>query len=167
MYAILDSAYGCYIWPSALSLSNFVWNHRERFTNSIVLEIGAGKTNHVQHLILSDLPSILPLIQSCFTLNDIDPALYDICELQWGDLEAVKQAVAMIDNKKIDYILGSDTFYDPADFEKLLMTISYILRHHNSECVFITAYQERSAKRSIQYLLDKWHLKCKSIPSSC
>ena len=73
-----------------------------------------GKTNHVQHLILSDLPSILPLIQSCFTLNDIDPALYDICELQWGDLEAVKQVVAMIENKKIDYILGSDTFYDPA-----------------------------------------------------
>lgn len=25
---------------------------------------------------------------------------------------------------------------------------------------------DSSAKRSIQYLLDKWHLKCKSIPSS-
>lgn len=72
----------------------------------------------MQHVILSDLPSILPLIRSCFILNDIDQALYDIRELQWGDLEAAKQMIAMVEeqegNKKIDFILGSDTFYDPA-----------------------------------------------------
>lgn len=77
-----------------------------------------AKTHRVRHVILSDLPSILPLIQSCFKLNDIDQALYDICELQWGDLEAAKRMIAMVEkqqkNRKIDYILGSDTFYDPA-----------------------------------------------------
>lgn len=72
----------------------------------------------MQYVILSDLPSILPLIQSCFILNDIDQALYDVRELQWGDLEAAKQMIAAVEkregNRKIDYILGSDTFYDPA-----------------------------------------------------
>ncbi|CAO3597251.1 unnamed protein product [Absidia cylindrospora] len=66
-------------------------------------------------------------------------------------------------DRKLDYILGSDTFYDPADFEKLLMTVAYVIHRHNSKCKFFTAYQERSSKRSIQFLLDKWSLQCRLI----
>jgi hypothetical protein len=41
--------------------------------------------------------------------------------------------------------------------------VSYIVRSHNPNCKFFTTYQERSPKRSIQYLLDKWKLKCRYI----
>lgn len=50
------------------------------------------------------------------------------------------------------------------EFENLLVLVSYVIHHHNSKCRFFTAYQERSPKRSIQYLLDKWKLQCRHIP---
>jgi hypothetical protein len=44
------------------------------------------------------------------------------------------------------------------------MTVAFVIHRHNSRCKFITAYQERSSKRSIQFLLDKWSLQCRLIP---
>lgn len=44
------------------------------------------------------------------------------------------------------------------------MLVSYVIQSHNPNCKFFTTYQERSPKRSIQYLLDKWKLKCRQIP---
>ncbi|CAG8635803.1 101_t:CDS:2, partial [Racocetra persica] len=64
---------------------------------------------------------------------------------------------------KLDWILGSDTFYDPKDFEDIIATIAYILNYHSPKAKFLTSYQERSSKRTIQYLLDKWKLKCRQI----
>lgn len=43
------------------------------------------------------------------------------------------------------------------------MTVAYVIHRHNNKCKFITAYQERSSKRSIQFLLDKWSLQCRLI----
>ncbi|KAI9485090.1 putative methyltransferase-domain-containing protein [Zychaea mexicana] len=177
---VLDAAYGCYIWPSALVLSDYVWYHRDAFAYSTILEIGAGtslpslvlaKASQSVRLVLSDIPSILPVVRGCLPLNGLHEsaeALW-VRELLWGQLgctNSVDQLVKDIEhnwNTSIDYILGSDTFYDPADFENLLVTVSFIIHRHNPKCKFITAYQERSAKRSIQYLLDKWGLQCSSI----
>jgi hypothetical protein len=44
------------------------------------------------------------------------------------------------------------------DFEPLLATVSYIINRHNPNCVFLTTYQNRSAKRNIDHLLEKWNL---------
>ncbi|KAG0328988.1 hypothetical protein BGZ99_003852 [Dissophora globulifera] len=44
------------------------------------------------------------------------------------------------------------------DFEPLLATVSYIINQHNPDCVFLTTYQDRSAKRNIDQLLRKWNL---------
>ncbi|RHZ57711.1 hypothetical protein Glove_384g62 [Diversispora epigaea] len=66
--------------------------------------------------------------------------------------------------RKLDWILGSDTFYDPKDFQDIIVTIAYILTFHSPNAKFLTSYQERSSKRSIQHLLDKWNLKSRQIP---
>ncbi|KAI9277158.1 hypothetical protein BDA99DRAFT_495036 [Phascolomyces articulosus] len=162
-------------------MSDYVWYHRDVFRNSTILEIGAGtslpslvlaKASQPLRLILSDIPSILPIVRGCLQLNHLQESTSSLWvrELLWGQVgsnNSVDQLMKEIErlwNTKIDYILGSDTFYDPADFENLLVTISFIIHRHNSRCKFITAYQERSAKRSIQYLLDKWGLQCALIP---
>ncbi|KAG0198919.1 Methyltransferase-like protein 23 [Mortierella sp. GBA30] len=76
-------------------------------------------------------------------------------------------------NSKIDIILGSDTFYNPPgtdewifarlDFEPLLATVSYIINRHNQDCVFLSTYQNRSSKRNIDHLLQKWDLEGRLI----
>lgn len=38
-YQVLDAAYGCYIWPSALVMGEFVWHQRDLFKNKTVLEV--------------------------------------------------------------------------------------------------------------------------------
>ncbi|KAF9354662.1 Methyltransferase-like protein 23 [Mortierella sp. AD094] len=64
---------------------------------------------------------------------------------------------------QIDLILGSDVFYNPPDFEPLLATVSFIINRHNPDCVFLTTYQNRSAKRNIDQLLQKWGLEGRVI----
>lgn len=49
------------------------------------------------------------------------------------------------------------------EFENLIATVSFVIQKHNTNCKFYTTYQERSPKRSIQHLLDKWKLKCRQI----
>lgn len=122
-------------------------------------------------LILTDIPGILHVIRSCLLLNGVKEESNStwIRGLLWGELEGdtgVKSLTASVEQEwraNIDYILGSDTFYDPAgikqsflvllqiyayrkqclDFEKLIVTVSYIIHCHNPKCKFITAYQER------------------------
>ncbi|KAI8581647.1 hypothetical protein K450DRAFT_230516 [Umbelopsis ramanniana AG] len=179
---LLDPSYGSYIWPSSLVLAEYVWKHRFQFANSRVVELGAGTAlpslilakffyQKSTQLIVTDIAPILPNIIANCDLNGI-PQLGStlwVRELAWGTFgsHGIDSLLNDIDtqwHEKIDWILGSDTFYDPADFEKLLMTVSYIIHRHNKNAKFITAYQERSSKRSIQLLLDKWSLTCRLIP---
>lgn len=138
-------------------------------------------------MIVTDIESILPVIHDCLKLNDIQETVR-IEALEWGQFGSPKSIDYLIRNTvqaewdtKIDYIIGSDTFYDPSgkkrlnkndknsyisyiEFENLLVLVSYVIHQHNQNCVFFTAYQERSPKRSIQHLLDKWDLQCRLIP---
>lgn len=41
--------------------------------------------------------------------------------------------------------------------------VSYILHRHNPDCVFLTSYQNRSSKRNIDSLLQKWDLEGREI----
>ncbi|KAI8059228.1 putative methyltransferase-domain-containing protein [Gongronella butleri] len=182
---VMDAAYANYVWPSSLVLSSYVWHHREQFKGKTALEVGAGtsltslvlaKLEGVDapRVITTDLNSAVSVMKDCFRLNKIAFSTAPAADkrqwlraLPWGDLTAVKTLVDDVRREwgaPIDVILGSDTFYDPADFEKLLVTVSYLIHRHNADCRFITAYQERSAKRSIQFLLDKWSLQCRVLP---
>ncbi|KAF1805881.1 putative methyltransferase-domain-containing protein [Mucor lusitanicus] len=173
---VLDAAYGCYIWPSALVMGEFVWHQRNRFKSKTVLELGAGtsipsivigKSTPSAHLILSDIPEILPVVRNCIRLNELHESW--IQAIKWGQFGSESSIDTLLDrvkkerNTTIDYILGSDTFYEPSQFENLIVTVSFVIQKHNPNCKFYTTYQERSPKRSIQYLLDKWKLKCRLI----
>ncbi|KAI7897189.1 uncharacterized protein EV154DRAFT_410186, partial [Mucor mucedo] len=171
------AAYGCYIWPSALVMGEFVWYYRQRFMNKTVLEVGAGtsiptlvlaQTAKPAHLIISDIPEILPVVHACLERNKVTDVWVNA--VVWDKL-GTDTSIDYLTNKvetewrtKIDYIIGSDTFYEPSQFENLLVLVSYVVYNHNPKCRFITTYQERSPKRSIQYLLDKWGLSCTQIP---
>lgn len=60
----------------------------------------------------------------------------------------------------VDIILGSDCFYEPAVFEDILVTVSFILEQ-NIDAKFLCTYQERSSDWSIEHLLSKWNLECR------
>ncbi|KAI8079096.1 putative methyltransferase-domain-containing protein [Gilbertella persicaria] len=171
---ILDPAYGCYIWPCSLVMAEFVWYNRFQFEHKTLLEVGAGtslpslvlaKSVDELRLILSDIPSILPVIQGCVQRNHTDKDIW-IEPIEWGARDSIDHLTKRVETEwdtKIDYILGSDTFYEPSEFENLLVLVSFVIHTHNPNCKFFTAYQERSPKRSIQRLLDKWNLKCRLI----
>ncbi len=62
----------------------------------------------------------------------------------------------------IDWIIGSDLFYNPSDFEPLIITINDLL-NRNPNAICLMAYQERSSKRSITILLEKYDLKAELL----
>jgi hypothetical protein len=69
-------------------------------------------------------------------------------------------------NHRVGFIMQFVTFstnISIIEFENLLVLVSYVIHRHNPNCKFYTTYQERSPKRSIQYLLDKWKLQCRQI----
>jgi hypothetical protein len=92
------------------------------------------KIESAPHLVVTDIPSIIPVARACFKLNGIDttptnakdaflsstmPPIW-IRGLEWGDIvstSGLKQLLDDIDtrwdHRKLDYIFGSDTFYDP------------------------------------------------------
>ncbi|KXS12926.1 hypothetical protein M427DRAFT_386922 [Gonapodya prolifera JEL478] len=78
--------------------------------------------------------------------------ILDLC----GAITEVDTTVAPFSD--LMYILGADLFYDPADFPALLCTVSYLL-HKFPRATFLSAYHERSSKRSIADALAKWKLK--------
>ncbi|KAF9952390.1 Methyltransferase-like protein 23 [Mortierella alpina] len=138
----------------------------------------------------SDIPEILDNVRDAFRRNGVHSFYPEntgtrvmVRGLNWGDfslanacnadggllqlLSDVSQIECITDGSaashKIDVILGSDTFYNPPDFEPLLATVSYIVNRHNSNCVFLSTYQNRSAKRNIDHMLQKWGLEGRLI----
>ena len=67
-----------------------------------------------------------------------------------------------IASRNLDFIIGSDLFFDPDVFEPLLITISYFLQQKPDIEVLI-AVQERSSDWSIEEHLIHWNLKCSYI----
>ncbi|KAJ3123219.1 Methyltransferase-like protein 23 [Nowakowskiella sp. JEL0407] len=79
----------------------------------------------------------------------------------------VSEVLALM-GKRVDFILGSDCFFDPKSFEDCISTVSYLLRKSTATSErtprFITTYQERSSTRTIEHLLHKWNLQASLIP---
>lgn len=133
-----------------------------------VLEIGSGTSlpgivaaKCGASVTLSDsftLPESLAHIRRCCQLNNlVVNKNIRVVGLTWG---------LFLDNLSglggVDYILGSDCFYDPSVFEEILVTISYIL-DSNPKASFLCTYEERSSDWSIEHLLAKWNLNCQLI----
>jgi len=80
--------------------------------------------------------------------------------LKWGLFDA-----GFFELPKLDAIIAADCFYDPKDFDNILATV-FALMKANPSCVFVTVYQERSSRRSLQPLLLKWGMSCRAVEAS-
>ncbi|XP_034047121.1 methyltransferase-like protein 23 [Thalassophryne amazonica] len=159
---VLDPQYGMYVWPCAVVLAQYLWTHREELKGKTVLELGAGVSlpgvvaaKCGAKVILSDNANTPRCLDNCrrsCKANGLNDVL--VLGLTWGEISP-----DLVLLPKLDFILGSDVFYEPADFEDVLVTVAFLLRK-NPTAQFWTTYQERSADWSIEALLRRWKLEC-------
>ncbi|XP_060921450.1 methyltransferase-like protein 23 [Labrus mixtus] len=162
---VLDPQYGMYVWPCAVVLAQYLWTKREELKDKTVLELGAGVSlpgvlaaKCGAKVILSDNAQTPLCLENCRqsceanSLQDVE-----VLGLTWGE---VSPDLVLL--PKLDVILGSDVFYEPQDFEDVLVTVAFLLRR-NPSAQFWTTYQERSADWSIEALLHRWKLNCVDV----
>ncbi|XP_026063224.1 histone-arginine methyltransferase METTL23 isoform X1 [Carassius auratus] len=180
---VLDPHYGMYVWPCAVVLSQYVWKTRSELQHKTVLEIAPQHIRRVMksvcelqlgagvslpgvvaakcgaRVILSDSAELPLCLRNCRRSCDANH-LPDVpvIGLTWGQVSP-----ELLSLPPVDVILGSDVFYEPEDFEDVLVTVSFIVRR-NPHAQLWTTYQERSADWSIDALLLKWDLKCVNVP---
>ncbi|XP_045155677.1 probable methyltransferase-like protein 23 isoform X2 [Echinops telfairi] len=102
------------------------------------------------------LPHCLDVCQQSCQMNNL-PQI-SVVGLTWG--HASPDLLALPPQ---DIILASDVFFEPEDFEPILMTV-YFLMEKNPMLQFWSTYQVRSADWSLEALLYKWDMKCTHIP---
>lgn len=162
---VLDAQYGMYVWPCAVVLAQYLWTQRHQLRDRTVLELGAGVSlpgvvaaRCGAKVILSDSAETPVCLENCRRSCEAN-GLRDVSVLglTWGE---VSPELVLL--PEMDIILGSDVFYEPQDFEDVLLTVSFLLRK-NPRAQFWTAYQERSADWSVEALLDRWKLNCVDV----
>ncbi|XP_041633882.1 methyltransferase-like protein 23 [Cheilinus undulatus] len=163
---VLDPQYGMYVWPCAVVLAQYLWTKREELKDKTVLELGAGVSlpgvlavKCGARVILSDNAQTPQCLQNCRRSCEANGLCdVEVLGLTWGE---VSPDLVLL--PKMDIILGSDVFYEPQDFEDVLVTVAFLLRR-NPSAQFWTTYQERSADWSIEALLHRWNLNCVDVP---
>lgn len=163
---VLDPHYGMYVWPCAVVLAQYLWFHRDRLRGKAVLELGAGVSlpgvvaaRCGAEVVLSDSADKPACLENCRRSCEAN-GLRDVVVvgISWGE---VSPDLLLL--PKLDVVLGSDVFYDPQDFEDVLVTFVCLLRK-NPKAEFWTTYQVRSADWSIEALLHRWKLRCVLVP---
>ena len=170
----LAASYGLYLWPCAPVLAWYLWLRQEDIKGKKVLELGSGtalpgllcaKFGADQVFLTDDAWQINTLknIHEAVKINKFQPDeaadKVQVLGLTWGDYT---EELFDISESKLDFIIGSDLFFDPEVFEPLITTISYLLELNPNAEVLI-AVQERSSDWSIEEDLIKWSLKCSYI----
>lgn len=160
----LAASYGLYLWPSSPVLAWYLWLDQERYKNSRVLELGAGTALPGLLLAklgcsvtLSDSVTLPHCVKNCkeaVRLNSLEDRV-QVVPLSWG---LVTSKLLKFRNK-LDWVIGSDLFFDPEVFESLIVTVKWLL-DNNQGCQFLCTVQERSADWSIETLLKKYRLQC-------
>ncbi|XP_071968069.1 histone-arginine methyltransferase METTL23 isoform X1 [Engystomops pustulosus] len=163
---VLDSEYGMYVWPCAPVLAQYIWYHRASMTGKRLLEVGAGVSlpgivaaKCGASVILSDSAALPQCLENCSrSCAQNNLTTVPVLGLTWGEVSP-----DLLTLPPIDIILGSDVFYEPKDFEDVLVSARFIMeRNPNAE--FWATYQVRSANWSIDALLHKWDLRCVNVP---
>jgi len=162
---VIHPSYGLYVWPCAPVLAQYVWFNKEQVLNKHVLELGAGTSlpgivsaKCGALLTLSDAATLPVCLHNCRENCEANSVSATVVGITWGMV-----TFTLKDLPPVDVILASDCFYDPADFEDLLFTISYIMKVNPAAVCWCT-YQERSSDWTIEDKLERWGLKCELIP---
>ncbi|XP_061568679.1 histone-arginine methyltransferase METTL23-like [Cololabis saira] len=155
-----------YVWPSAVVLAQYLWKNRRELRGKTVLELGAGVSlpgvvaaRCGADVILSDSADKPLCLENCrrsCAANGVRDVL--VLGLTWGHVSP-----ALLSLPELDLVLGSDVFYDPDDFEDVVVTLVCLLRK-NPRAQFWTTYQVRSADWSVEPLLHRWDLSCREVP---
>ncbi|XP_013885827.1 histone-arginine methyltransferase METTL23 isoform X2 [Austrofundulus limnaeus] len=151
---VLDPQHGMHVWPSAVVLAQYLWTHRAELKGRTVLELGAGvglpgvvAALCGAQVILSDSsdsPECLQNLRRSCRANGLHRV--PVLGLTWGDVSPDLMALP-----ELDVVLGSDVFYDPEDFEDVLVTFVCLLRK-NPKAQFWSTYQVR-----------RWDLSCVQV----
>jgi len=160
----LAASYGLYIWPCAPVLAWYFWLNQNEFRSKRILELGAGTS--LPGILLAKIGSEVTLSDSVLTPKCLDNCReavkmnnlqenVQVIPLTWG---LVTMSLLNLKNK-LDWVVGSDLFFDPSVFEKLIFTIQWLLSN-NPGAGFVCTVQERSADWSIDLLLKKYSLRC-------
>ena len=153
------------IWQSASFMVNWICE-KENVEGLRVLELGAGAGSvgiccvrrGAQHVILSDLSRVVAqgvIEQNCIS-NGLNTNQFRVMALKWGDL--CKDLTLL---KDIDLVVASDIFYNSADVEDILATVSWLLEKSGAKR-FLTCYEVRSDTTIIPQL-SRWNIAAKSI----
>lgn len=140
--------YWAKVWPSAIGLSNFIYNHQQYIKNKTVLEVAAGL----------GLPSLVAAkwansvccsdyIEAPFAFvkaSALQHQIYNIdcCLINWADVP---------NDLETDVLLLSDINYEPAAFELLFNMITHFLARQTT--IILSTPQRLLAKPFIEKLL--------------
>ena len=164
----LAASYGLYIWPCSPVLAWYIWLHQDQIKDKTVLELGSGTALPgllcskigAKKVILSDdfwQPNTLKNCSEAIKVNALSEDIVEVVGLSWGQYQK-----SLLELPKLDYVIGSDLFFDPKVFEPLVTTLAFLLERNPDLQVLITV-QERSSDWSIEHDLKKWSLKCDYI----
>ncbi|XP_068458026.1 histone-arginine methyltransferase METTL23 [Clinocottus analis] len=163
---VLDPHYGMYVWPCAVVLAQYLWAQRGALRGKTVLELGAGvalpgvvAARCGARVTLTDGAQTPRCLENCRRSCEANGLRgVKVLPLSWGGVSPELLALP-----ELQLILGSDVFYEPQDFEDVLLTVAFLLRR-NPGAEFWTSYQERSADWSLEALLQRWRLRCRVVP---
>ena len=164
----LAASYGLYLWPSAPVLAWYLWLRQDEFQGKKVLELGSGtalpglltaKIGADQVTLSDDAWQVNTIknILEAVKINNLQEPKIQVKGLTWGDYTE-----ELFELTNLDFIIGSDLFFDPEVFEPLLITIAWLLEH-NPQAEVLIAVQERSSDWCLEEHLLKWKLKCSYI----
>ncbi|KAK6145163.1 hypothetical protein DH2020_021983 [Rehmannia glutinosa] len=159
----MKEEYGLFVWPSSIILAEYVWQQRTRFSGANVVELGAGTSlpglvaaKVGADVTLTDDSSRSEVLDNMRRVCSINNLKCRVLGLTWGVWDAP------VFSLRPNIILGADVLYDTSAFDDLFATVTFLLQKC-PDSVFITTYHNRSGHHLIEFLMDKWCLKCTKL----
>ncbi|VDN60796.1 unnamed protein product [Dracunculus medinensis] len=160
------------VWECSNVLGSYLNTRNIKLEEKIVIELGAGATGipgiialkcSAKKVIFVEHPQnsqALELLEKNCSLNNIPITSFRVVGLDWNDIDGINNLIK--DLKHLDYILGSDIFYDPVVFEGLVTAIALFLSAF-PQAICIFAFEERDSDWSIEDLLYLKKLHCSLV----
>ncbi|KAH6814441.1 putative methyltransferase family protein [Perilla frutescens var. frutescens] len=159
----MKEEYGLFVWPSSVILAEYIWQQKSRFSGANVVELGAGTSlpglvaaKVGADVTLTDDLNKAEVLDNMRRVCNINDLKCRVLGLTWGVWDAP------IFTLHPNIILGADVLYDTSAFDDLFATVSFLLQK-SPDSVFITTYHNRSGHHLIEFLMDKWRLKCTKL----
>ncbi|KAF0311326.1 Methyltransferase-like protein 23 [Amphibalanus amphitrite] len=162
---VLNRSYGLYTWPCAPVLAQYVFHERRRFAGAHVLELGAGTAlpsivaaKLGARVTVTDCAAAPQLLANCRRALELNAVRATVLGLSWGLVSP-----ELLQLPPLQFILGSDVFYDEPLFEEVLRSVAFLLET-SPHAEFVFSYQERSSERCLEPLLVKWRMQARQVP---